>query len=135
MPLNLQLSNAAVNAEADAHSALLNNGYLRIYDGTQPVSADAALSTQTLLATLRFAVTAFGAAAAGVAVANAIASDTNAAAAGTASWYRTLKADGTTAVSDGSVGTSGANLNLNSVNITVGAQVDCSSFAFTQPKS
>jgi hypothetical protein len=33
------------------------------------------------------------------------------------------------------VGTSGANLNLNSVNITAGAQVDCTAFTFTQPKS
>ena len=33
MANNLKLSNTAVNAEADALSVLLDNGYLRIYDG------------------------------------------------------------------------------------------------------
>jgi predicted amidohydrolase YtcJ len=135
MALNLKLSEAAVNAEADAHSALLNSGYLRIYDGTQPTNADTALGSQVLLAELRFGATAFAAASAGVATANAITSDSSANATGTAAWYRTLKSDGTTVVSDGSVGTSGANLNLNSVSITVGAVVDCTAFVFTQPKS
>ena len=88
-----------------------------------------------LLAELRFGATAFAAASAGVATANAITSDSSANATGTATWYRTLKSDGTTVVSDGSVGTSGANLNLNSVAITAGAAVDCTAFVFTQPKS
>ena len=135
MALNLKLSNAAVNAEADAHSALLNSGYLRIYDGTQPTNADTAIGSQVLLAELRFGATAFAAASAGVAMANAITSDSSANATGTATWYRTLQSDGTTVVSDGSVGTSGANLNLNSVAITAGAAVDCTAFVFTQPKS
>jgi predicted amidohydrolase YtcJ len=135
MALNLKLSNATVNAEADAHSALLNSGYLRIYDGTQPTNADTAIGAQVLLAELRFGATAFAAASAGVAAANAITSDSSANATGTATWYRTLKSDGTTVVSDGSVGTSGANLNLNSVAITAGAAVDCTAFVFTQPKS
>jgi hypothetical protein len=135
MALNLKLSNATVNAEADAHSALLNSGYLRIYDGTQPTNADTAIGAQVLLAELRFGATAFAAASGGVATANAITSDSSANATGTATWYRTLKSDGTTVVSDGSVGTSGANLNLNSVAITAGAAVDCTAFVFTQPKS
>ena len=135
MALNLKLSNATVNAEADAHSALLNSGYLRIYDGTQPTNADTAIGAQVLLAELRFGTTAFAAASGGVATANAITSDSSANATGTATWYRTLKSDGTTVVSDGSVGTSGANLNLNSVAITAGAAVDCTAFVFTQPKS
>ena len=135
MALNLKLSNATVNAEADAHSALLNSGYLRIYDGTQPTNADTAIGAQVLLAELRFGATAFAAASTGVATANAITSDSSANATGTATWYRTLKSDGTTVVSDGSVGTSGANLNLNSVAITAGAAVDCTAFVFTQPKS
>jgi hypothetical protein len=51
----LRLTNAAVNAEADAFARLLDNGYLRIYSGTQPATADTALSGNTLLAELRFA--------------------------------------------------------------------------------
>lgn len=135
MALNLKLSETTANAEADAHSALLNSGYLRIYDGTQPTNADTAIGAQVLLAELRFGATAFAAASGGVATAHAITSDSSANASGTATWYRTLKSDGTTVVSDGSVGTSGANLNLNSVALTAGAAVDCTAFVFTQPKS
>lgn len=130
-----KLSNAAANAAADAVAALLNNGYLRIYSGTQPADADTALSGNTLLAELRFNATAFGAASAAVATANAITSDTSADATGTATFFRALKSDGTTVVFDGSVGTSGADLNLNSVAIQSGAAVSVSSFTYTQSKT
>lgn len=133
--MNLHLSETTVNAEADAHSALLNSGYLRIYDGTQPANADATLSGQTLLAELIFGVTAFAAASGGIANANTITADSSANATGTAAWYRTFKSDGTTVVSDGSVGTAGANLNLNSVSIIIGSVVSVSAFIFTQPKT
>jgi hypothetical protein len=46
MPLNTQLTNAAVNAEANALAALLNGGFIDIYDGTQPASVLAAVHTQ-----------------------------------------------------------------------------------------
>jgi hypothetical protein len=135
MALNPQLSNVAANAETNAVTALLNTGYLRIYSGTQPATADTAIAAQVLLATLRFGSTAFGAAANGVATANAITSDTNAAATGTAAWFRCLQSDGTTTVFDGSAGTSAANLNLNSVAISAGAQVDVTGFTYTSSKS
>lgn len=135
MSLNPKLSNAAANAAADAVCALLNSGYLRIYDGSQPTDADTAIGAQVLLAELRFNATAFGGAASAVATANAITSDSSADATGTAAWFRALKSDGTTVIFDGSVGTSGANLNLNSVAISAGAAVSVSSFTFTQSKS
>jgi hypothetical protein len=50
MAHNLKLSNAAVNAKADALAALANNGYLRIYSGSQPADADSAITSQVLLA-------------------------------------------------------------------------------------
>jgi hypothetical protein len=132
--LNPKFSNAAVNAAADALCALLNTGYLRVYDGTQPATADTAVTTQVLLAELRFGATAFGAAVAGVATANAITADASANATGTAAWFRALKSDGTSAVLDGSVGTSGADLNLNSVAVQSGAEVSVTAFTHTQPK-
>ncbi len=134
MALNPKRSNAAVNAAADAVCDLLDNGYLRIYDGTQPTTADTAITTQTKLAELRFNATAFPAASAGVATANAITADTSADATGTASWFRALKSDGTTVVFDGSVGTSSADLVLNSVAISSGAQVSVTSFTYTENK-
>lgn len=134
MALNPKFSDASANARADAHCALLNNGYLRIYNGTQPATADTAVSSQTLLAELRFGATAFGAAVAGVATANAITQDSSANATGTATWYRALKSDGTTAVEDGSVDTASANLVLNSVAISSGAAVQVSSYTHTESK-
>ena len=86
MANNLKLSNEAVNAEADALSVLLDNGYLRIYDGTQAATADTALGAQVLLAELRFNTDAAPVAVAGVLTFNAIVQDSNANNSGTASW-------------------------------------------------
>lgn len=135
MANNFKASNAAASAAADAVCALANTGYIRIYAGTQAATADTAVGAQVLLAELRFAATAFGAASNGVATANAIASDAAANATGTASWFRVLKADGTTTLWDGSVGTSLADLNLNSVAISSGAAVACTSMTYTASKS
>jgi hypothetical protein len=128
MALNFNIANVAVNDMADGLSDLCDNGYLRIYDGTQPVDADTAISTQTLLAELRFNATASPAASAGVLTFNAITADSSANATGTATWFRALKSDGTTALFDGSVGTSGCDLNMNTVSIVSGAQVAITSF-------
>ena len=133
MPLMIAVASA--NARENASNALLNNGYLRIYDGAQPVTADSALGAQVLLAELRFGSPAFGSAVAGVANANAITPDSDANATGTATWYRTYQSDGTTPVSCGTVGTSGANLNLNTVAIVQHSVVSVSAGVFTQPLS
>lgn len=139
MALTPKIGVAAQNASADAVATLLNTGYIRIYDSTggtgQPTNPDTAIGSQVLLAELRFGATAFGAASAGVITANAITADSSANATGTASWFRALKSDGTTAVFDGSVGTSGANLNLNSVAIQTGAAVSVTALTFTWPVS
>ena len=134
MANNPKLSNEAASAEADATATLLNTGYLRFYDGTQPATADTAITTQVLLAELRFANPAFGAASAGVATANALTADSAANATGTATWFRALKSNGSSPVFDGSVGTAACDLNLNSAAIQVEAEVRVTSFTFTQPK-
>lgn len=124
-----KFSNAAVNSEADALSALFDNGYLRIYSGTKPANADAAVpGDAVLLAELRFGADAFPAAVAGLLTANAITADASADATGTATWFRALKSDGTSVLMDGTVGTSGADLNLDSVAIQANADVTVTSF-------
>jgi len=132
MSLSPKRSNTAVSAAADAVCPLLNNGYLRIYDGSKPNDANTAITSQVLLAELRFNATAFGSASNGVATANAITADSSANASGTATWFRALKSDGTTVVMDGSVGTSSADLVMNSVSISSGAQVSVSAFTYTE---
>lgn len=134
MALNPKLSNTGANAEADAVADLLDDGYLRIYDGSQPANADTAVSGQTLLAELRFGNPAFGSSSAGVVTANAITQDSSANNTGTASWFRALKSDGTTVLFDGSVGTSGCNLNLNTTSIVSGAPVSVTALTFTAQK-
>lgn len=128
MALNTQLANATVNGQADSLSARLNSGFLRIYDGTQPTNADTAIGAQVLLAELTFSATAAPAASNGLITFNAIGSDTSANATGTATWFRCVQSDGATVVMDGSVGTSSANLVLNSVSIVAGGTVAVSSF-------
>lgn len=128
MALNTQMADVAVNAEADALATLLNSGYLRIYDGTQAATADTAVGAQVLLAELRFNATAAPAASGGVLTFNAITSDASANASGTASWFRALKSDGTTAVMDGSVGTATSNLIMATTTITAAQTVSCSAF-------
>jgi hypothetical protein len=111
----------------------LNSGYLRIYSGTKPTNADTALAGNTLLSTLRFGATAFGAPSAGAITANAITQDSSAAATGTATFARCFQSDGTTAVCDLTVGTSGQDLNLNSLSIVTALVVQCTSCVLTQP--
>ncbi len=131
MALNPKLSAASRNLALNAALDVLNSGFFDIYDQTQPTDADTALGAQVKLAHLTFASTAFGAASAGSKAAGAIGSDSDADATGTAAWYRLWKSDATTAVWDGSVGTSGANLNFNSVAIQIHAAVSISSFTAT----
>lgn len=136
MANDLDISNAARSAAADAVVDLVDGGagagLLRIYDGTKPAGPDTAVSTQTLLAELTMSDPAFGSASNGVATASAITADSAANATGTASWFRVVTSAGT-AIFDGTVGTSGADLNLNSTAIQSGAEVSVTSFTYTQP--
>jgi len=130
MALNTQLSDASANAACNPVATLCNNGFIDIYTTPQPANANTAISTQTLLASLTFGATAFGSAVAGVATANAITSGV-AGNTGTAVWFRVFKSDHTTVVFDGSVGTSGANLNLGTTSIVSGGTVSISSLTLT----
>lgn len=131
------LANVTVNAQADAMSDLLDDGYLRLYAGSQPATADTPLSGQTLLAELRFGAIAAPAASAGVLTFNAITPEPSAPATGTTTWFRTLADDGTTGVMDGSVGAagSGADLELDPPDIDIGTEVSIDMFTHTVTKS
>jgi hypothetical protein len=133
MANNPKTAVAERNAALDASNAHLNNGYLEIYDGTQPTDADTAITTQNLLATCRFGATAFPAASGGSAAANAITSDPDAVRSGTPAWFRCYRSDGTTVVCDGSVGTSNADLILPTATIVQHGVVGVTSFTRSQP--
>ena len=101
---------------------------LRIYDGARPATAGA---VTTLLAELVCNAIFAPAAVAGVLTLNAIAQDASANATGTATWFRIVKADGTTFVMDGSAGVSGSDLNLTTTSIVITQPVSVTSFVIT----
>jgi hypothetical protein len=124
----LSLTAARKNAALDTLGAAASGGSLRVYAGSVPANADAALGGATLLASLALGAPAFASASGGVLTANAITEDSAADATGTASFFRILASDGTTVLLQGTVGTSGADLNLNTVALTTGVAVQVSSF-------
>lgn len=131
MANNPKTAVASRNAGLDSAFDVLNGGKLRIYDSTQPTDADTALGSQVLLADLALNATAFAAASSGSKTANSITQDSSADATGTASWG-TLTTSANVRKLDYSVGTSGCDMNMNSVAISSGAAVSCSSFVISQ---
>lgn len=128
----LSLSTTLRNNRLDQiATAVGSGGKINIYAGSVPANVGTALSGQTLLAELSVSGAFAAAASAGVLTVNAVTSDTSANATGTAAFFRvTTSAD--SAVIQGTVGTSGADLNLNSVSLVSGAQVSISSFTITE---
>ena len=105
---------------------------LRIYSGTPPASVGTALSGNTLLAELTCNGTFAPAASGGVLTLNSITDDASADATGTATFFRIYKSNGTSEVLQGTVGTSGADMNFNSVSFSTGLTVSVSSFTITE---
>lgn len=129
---------AARNTALDTMLAPANSGSLRIYSGTPPVDATAALSSNILLATLALSATPFGPAAAGVATANVISTATSAAATGTPTFFRLLASDGVTVIFQGTAAATGAELNLTGLSsgqIIAGGSVGVSSLTVSQAAS
>ena len=106
-----------------------NAALLSIYDGSRPATGGAAT---TLLAQLTCGSPFAAAAVNGVLTLGAITSDASANATGTATWFRITQSDGSTHVLDGSVGTSGSDLNLTTTSIVSGQPVSISSFTITE---
>ena len=122
----VSVRNSALDAITTGAGA---SALLRIYDGTRPATGGAAT---TLLAELTCNATFAPAASGGVLTLNAITQDSSANATGTATWFRIVKADGTTHVMDGNVGTSGSDLNLTTTSIVSGQPVSVTSFVITE---
>jgi len=128
----MKMSTAARNAMADALCGLVDSGsHIYIRTGAAPTNPGDS-DSGTLLATLAMNATAFAAASSGVATANSISSETNAPNSGTMGHYRIKNSSGVV-VWQGTVGTSGAELNFDSITVTAGGTVAITSFTFTQP--
>lgn len=131
--MGLRLSPAARNAAGDAITALLNAGgagTIDIRTGAQPTDP-AAAATGTVLATFTLPATAFAAFVSGTGSLNTVAA-VPASATGTAGWFR-MKNNAGTGVIDGTVGTTGAELNLSTTSITAGGSVSITGGSLSMP--
>lgn len=129
-----RLSTAARNAAGDGLVDLLDQGgtaTMEIRTGGQPTTADDA-ATGTLLGTVTFSAEAWADFASGSGSANAITSDTNADASGTAGYARLLNGDGSTH-SDMDIGQDSGTLSFDDTSIVAGGTIAISSMTITQP--
>lgn len=123
---NLKYSNGTRHAQNEGLIAYAGTGAkFNLYQGTQPANANTAISGQTLLVSMTIPG-AFGTDVNGTLTLGTVNSGT-AVATGTAQFFRVFQSDGTTVVMDGSVGTSGADLNLNTTTINITQTVNISS--------
>ena len=126
MASNLKYSNGTRDAQQQGLITYAGSGaIIRIYDGTQPSNANTAISGQTLLVSLTISGS-FGTDSNGTITLSSVSNGT-AVATGTGQFFRIVKADGTTVVMDGSVGTSSADMILNNTSIASGQTVSISS--------
>jgi hypothetical protein len=107
-----------------------NAGLLRIYTGSAPADCGTAASgTKLSEHTLG---SPFAPATSGGVLSPTAPSNVNATASGTAGYWRVYKSDGTTCVVQGSCGTSGADMILNTLSIVAGGPVQVNSWSFTE---
>lgn len=139
MAANFKLSNVAGSACAGDGShlgllPLLAAGKIHLYDGAQPSNPDVAkgavndycsaspITLSTPAGTVSNGVITFGT------VTSGVCSYT-----GTPTWFRIYASDGTTAIADGTVGTSGCDLNMNNLSFVSGNSIVISSWTITIP--
>jgi hypothetical protein len=122
-------STALRNAQLDAITTAVGSaGKLQLYDGTRPATGGTAT---TKLAEFTLG-TPFAGAASGAVLSPTLPSNANGIAAGTATWFR-ITTSGGTFVIDGSAGTSGTDLILNTASIAIGtANVAITGFTITR---
>jgi hypothetical protein len=140
MARDVRLSNAFVNAQASGGvETLFNSGYVRFYSAptTRPATADTAITDQVLLAECRFGADAIATVVNGVLTANAIVGEDSTLAPGIAAFARIAQSNGTTALMDVEVGVTGSesDIEINSVNIVAGVELNVNSFVYTITKA
>lgn len=126
MASNLQYSNGTRDAQQQGLITYAGSGaIIHLYTGTQPANANTALSGNTLLVSLVISGS-FGTDSNGTLTLGSVTSGT-AVATGTATFFQITKSDNTTVVMNGSVGTSNADMVLNTTTINSGETVSITS--------
>jgi hypothetical protein len=139
MAVGFWVTSAVAKAMMDTFDTQVDAGtaaVINIYDGTPPATADAALSSNNLLAQLTCSSVAFGAATTAnpsVVTANAITSDSSADSTGTASFFRILTQSAGTVVAQGTAGVGTFDLALNTTAFTSGSTVSITAATVSLP--
>ena len=124
--MSLGLADSLRNARLDAITTFVGNAAkLRVYNAPRPSKGGAAT---TLLAEWTLGTPFAAGAAAGV-LSPTLPADTTGAATGVASWWRVVKADGTTFCMDGDVG---VEMTVNRTGVTAGAVCQVTAFQITE---
>ena len=118
----ITLTNLARNAAADAVCATLNGGTIEFQT-----------AGGAEVATVTFGTPAFGAAVAGVATANAITADPSVTGGTTTQFV--ARTSGGDPVFSGTVGLTGADINITSTTLAATERLEVDSFTYTQPAS
>ena len=127
----LQFSVAVRNARLDAiETAIGTSAVLKIRTGSAPADV-ATADSGTVLATLSLPSDWMAAASSGSKAKTGTWQDTSADATGTAAHFRIYASDGTTAHMQGTVGTSGTDMIVDSVSFTAGQAFTISAFTLT----
>lgn len=135
---NFRITTATRNALGDKFDDQVNlgsgAGTIKIYSGTQPATADTALSGNTLLATFTLDDPAFGASSSGVVTLGGVPRTTTGAAAGTATFARCEDSDANKVFDCDVTGTGGGgSLQLNTTTVSVGVNLSITSGTVTVP--
>ena len=119
----------AITARVDAGSAA---GFIRIYDGAMPATADTALSGNTMLAELTCSDPSAAAASAKTLTFSAITQDASADASGTATFFRIVDSD-SNVVLQGDITASGGGgaIEMNTTSIIAGGPIQITNASFT----
>jgi hypothetical protein len=126
--MTMKYSTTLKTAQMDQITTAVGNaGKLRIYDGTRPAFGGTATN---LLAEFTLGTPFAPGASAGV-LSPTLPSAVTASAAGTATWYRVVKSDGTTVVIDGDASAGAGDMQLNTTTIGSGVQVSVTSWTIT----
>ena len=132
--MTLEFTDTLANARAlvitNARDAGAGAGKIRMYDGVRPAKGG---TVTNLLGELLFSDPSAPAAVAGVLTANAITGDASADASGPATWFREVDSNNVF-VMDGDIGLtgSGADLELNDINVVAGQPISISSYVNTE---
>jgi hypothetical protein len=127
----LQFSTAALNDRAAAITTAVGNaGYLEIWTGAIPANCGTSSSGTKLVSEVLSSP--FAPAPSGGVLSPTLPSQANAVATGTAGYWRVFQSDDATCVIQGTCGTSGTDMILNSTSIVTGGPVEITAWTLTE---